>query len=142
MKAAVIIALLGLAACSSGPPRPVDLDASDMCSRCRMAISQNRYAAELLDRDGGALKFDDIGCMVRYAADHHLDTKVQTAFVMDYQTQHWLAGPQASFVRSAAIPSPMSGGLAAFQDRAQAQQFAATVNGRVLGFEELWTSKP
>ena len=141
MRVPAAFALLAMAACRSGPPQPVDIDASDMCSRCRMAISQNRYAAELLDREGNAFKFDDIGCMVHYAADHHLNPKEQTIFVMDYQSQHWLKADQAVYVRSGAIPSPMSGGLAAFHDRAQAEELARTVQGRILAFEELWTAK-
>ncbi len=68
----LIIALTAFAACRTGPPRPI-IEPSDMCSRCRMAISQNRYAAELVDRDGNVWKFDDIGCMVRYTRDHSLD---------------------------------------------------------------------
>jgi copper chaperone NosL len=129
-----------LAACRTGPPRPIEIDATDMCSRCRMAISQKRYAAELLDGAGNVWKFDDIGCMVRYTVDHHLNPQSGTYFVMDYGTQQWLAAPRAIYVRSAAIPSPMSGGLAAFQDQAQAEAFSRGVRGRVLAFEDLWTS--
>lgn len=106
-----------------------------------MAISQNRYAAELLDRDGNAFKFDDIGCMRRYTTDHHLDSKSQMYFVMDYQTQHWLDATQATYVYSDAIPSPMSGGLVAFKDKRLAEAFARGIHGRVLAFEDLWTSK-
>ncbi len=141
MKKLAILISAVLAACSTKPPRPIDIDASDMCSRCRMAISQNRYAAELLDHDGNAFKFDDIGCMRRYTLDHRLDPKAQTYFVMDYQTQHWLDATQAAYVRSDAIPSPMSGQLVAFHDKPSAEAFARGVHGQVLDFEALWTSQ-
>lgn len=138
MKALAVLALLALVGCHSGPPRPVDIDASDMCSRCRMAISQKRYAAELFDRDGNIFKFDDIGCLLHYAAQRHLELKDHTVFVIDYGTGRWLTAAQAVYVRSEAIPSPMSGGLAAFADRSRADEFASSVQGRVLVFEELW----
>lgn len=105
-----------------------------------MAISQKRYAAELLDSNGNAWKFDDIGCMVRYTLDHRLDRNTGTFFVMDYATEQWLPAPQATYVRSEAIPSPMSGGLAAFKEKAQAEAFARGIHGHILTFEELWTS--
>lgn len=106
-----------------------------------MAISQSRYAAELIERDGDARKFDDIGCMVRYTQDHGLDPRGQTVFVMDYGSRHWLEAARAFYVRSAEIPTPMSGGIAAFQDRVQAEQFSSGMHGQVLTFEELWPSK-
>ena len=106
-----------------------------------MAISEKRYAAELFDRDGNSLKFDDIGCMVTYSGAHHLDARGRAVFVIDYRTQQWLDAHRAVYVRSGAIPSPMSGGLAAFHDKAQAEEFAREVHGQVLAFEELWTSQ-
>ncbi len=139
-RLAVLLAVL-LAACTARPPQPVEIDSADVCASCTMAISEKRYAAELLDSDGNALKFDDIGCMVRYAADHHLNHDAERVFVIDYQAQRWLPARQAVFVRSAAIPTPMSGGLAAFHDSTQAEAFAHTVHGELLRFEDLWTSQ-
>jgi copper chaperone NosL len=141
MKNGLIIAIATLVACGNRPLRPIDVDATDMCARCRMAISQSRYAAELIDRDGDVRKFDDIGCMVRYTQDNHLDPRQQNYFVMDYGSRHWLEAARAFYVRSEAIPSPMSGGIVAFPDRSQASQFARGIDGALMTFEELWTSK-
>jgi copper chaperone NosL len=141
MKKVLIIALTALAACRTGPPRPIDIEPSDMCSRCRMAISQNRYAAELVDPDGNVWKFDDIGCMVRYTRDHSLNPRLQTYFVMDYQSQHWLDAGRAIYVRSGEIPSPMAGGIVAFENQANAEEFSRGVHGELLRFEGLWMSK-
>ena len=55
-----------LAACAGEAIKPVDIEASDMCSFCRMAISEKRYAAEIIDAEDNVMKFDDIGCMLRY----------------------------------------------------------------------------
>lgn len=142
MRLALLVAVLCLAGCRGGPPRPVDIDPADMCARCRMAISQNRYAAELIGRDGNVSKFDDLGCMIHYTRGRQLNPNSQIYFVMDYNAQRWLAARQAFYVRSNAIPAPMSGGLAAFGNRGEADRFAAEVHGAVLGFEELWTSTP
>ena len=135
-----LVILLAMAGCRSGPPQPIAIEPGDMCARCRMEVSQKRYAAELLSSGGDALKFDDIGCMVRYTRDHALDPRRQSYFVMDHGTGRWLEGRVAVYVKSAGIDSPMSGGLAAFADRGAATRFGATVHGVILTFEELWTS--
>ncbi len=41
---------------------------------------------------------------------------------MDYQSQHWLDGARAIYVRSEEIPSPMSGGIVAFENKAKAEE--------------------
>lgn len=71
-----------------------------MCAYCKMAISQAGYAAEFVDRDGSVLKFDDIGCMVRYVSEHNRKDSVAAFFVMDYTDKHWLAAQQATYVKS------------------------------------------
>jgi hypothetical protein len=56
----------------------------DTCARCKMVISDRRYAAEL--RGGPkdeALKFDDIGCAVIWARN--------LAWAEDPKTRFWVA---------------------------------------------------
>ena len=36
------------------------------CARCAMAISDRRYAAQLVKADGKAYFFDDIGCALQF----------------------------------------------------------------------------
>ncbi len=50
-------------ACASSAFDPVELYPEDMCSRCKMAISDKRFAGEILSGDGSVRKFDDLGCM-------------------------------------------------------------------------------
>ena len=109
-----------------------------MCSFCRMAISEKRWAAEVVDREGAVFKFDDIGCMVRYLTERSSRERAAAIFVMDYPAGRWLDAAAGLYVQSGEIPSPMSGGLAAFADRSQAAQLAAQRHGRILGFEDLW----
>lgn len=67
MRIVAIILVLLLTACQSKPRGPVPIDRDDACASCRMAISERRYAAELIDQDGNIYKFDDIACMLRFA---------------------------------------------------------------------------
>jgi copper chaperone NosL len=63
LRIAAIFCALSLAACGNAASEPVDLAEEDMCAFCKMAISERRYAAEFLNRDGDAFKFDDVGCL-------------------------------------------------------------------------------
>lgn len=124
--------------CRTARLQPVDLDASDMCALCKMAITETRYAAEVLDKDGGVFKFDNLDCMGRFVTDRQLKDKTAAYFVRDYDGAGWLKAEGAGYVKSARIPSPMDSGLAAFASRARAEQFAAQYEGKTLTFQELW----
>ena len=129
--------LLAAVSCGTRSPRPVDIDAADLCAHCRMVISENRYAAELADRDGNVIKFDNLDCMTRYAAAHGGQSAATAWWVMDSEGNEWLDLRQAVLVKSDSIPGPMGSGILATRDPAGAQDLAARFSGRILRFEDL-----
>ena len=104
-----------------------------------MAISQAGYAAQFIDKDGNAFKFDDIGCMVRFVRENNRRDTAAEFFVMDYNDKQWSTAKQATFVKSEQTASPMASGLTAFREPARAQEYAAKNKGQVLRFDDLWT---
>jgi copper chaperone NosL len=100
-----------------------------------MAISQKKYAAEFVDREGTVFKFDDIGCMLRFVKQRTMNDQ-KAWFVVDYRTQRWLQAEAATFVKSA-LPSPMGSGLIALANRADAEAYSQKYRGQVLDFEDL-----
>jgi copper chaperone NosL len=132
------LALTLLTGCRTRSPRPVDIEPSDMCGFCRMAISQKRFAGEVVDADESAVKFDDIGCMLRYREGGR--PKPTAVFVMDYDTREWKDANASSFLRGSKVATPMGGGILAFSDKARAEAAAREIGGEVLPFERL--SKP
>jgi len=130
--------LLLMAACSTGELKPVDIFPEDMCSRCRMAISEQRSAGEIILRDGTALKFDDIGCMAGHDKGIESRSAVAAHFVADFGGGGWVDANQAFFVRSPKIRTPMSSGTVAFRDRAAADAAAAKYEGTILRFDEVF----
>ncbi len=103
-----------------------------------MAISQRRYAAELIGTGGEVYKFDDIGCMVQFAKKRNWIDRPPARFVHDYDSPEWLDAGRASFVLSSGIPSPMASGLLAVKDRAQAERYAVRFQGSVRSLSEIW----
>jgi len=134
----VVAPLLAMTACEN-TPQPADIEESDMCSYCRMAISEKRYAAEAADIDGNVYKFDNPMCMARFIAERGLKSRIAVYYIAGYDTRSWLDARTAAYAKSPEIPSPMASGLAAFGDAVKARQFATAHHGQTVGFEDLWT---
>ncbi len=135
----ILLALLGCVAGACGQPKiaPVALNPEDMCSMCRMVISEKRYAAEFVITDGDALKFDDIGCMRDYVKSRGNRDQIAAYFVSDYESTKWIDGGAAHFVESDEFATPMGGGIVAFEDPSKAETAAMRNGGRVLSFRDL-----
>ncbi len=130
--------LLLATGCQGAQLRPAAIEKDDVCAGCKMAISQPRYAAQVVDKEGNQHKFDDIGCMLRFIREHKMKDSGAAFFVMDYVGgKDWLDARTAVFVKSDAIASPMASGLAAFRDQAAAKEFADKNKGQVWRFEQL-----
>ena len=135
----VLIFLIFLAACSQKATDPVEIDPSDMCSYCKMAISEKRYAAEFIDKQGEVHKFDDLGCMKKFLQTKKLGQNgPQYYFAIDYESKQWLPAQRASFVRSNQFKTPMSGGIVAIREKTRAEQLAHENQGTVMTFTEVF----
>jgi len=132
--------ILLMTACQSGKVQPASIEAGDICAFCKMAISQAGYAGQFIDEEGSTFKFDDIGCMVRFARENNRRSSVAAFFVMDYNDRRWLDASQATYVKSAKTASPMASGLTAFRESSRAEEYSAKNDGRILHFEDLWQS--
>ena len=119
-----------LIACASGEITPVPIEDGDMCSFCKMAISEKQFAAEIVTDDERVLKFDDVGCLLRHRQRAGDNDRPAAIFVTDHDSRQWLKAEAAFFVRSKTVKTPMGSGIVAFSDRSKAE------NGAVR-FEEL-----
>jgi len=136
----LITLLLLLVGCQTSGIEPVTLSSEDMCSYCKMAISEKRYAAELIDSEGQAFKFDDIGCMANFIKNKKDPAKTSASFAMDFNERQWIRAEDAFYVRSSELSTPMNGGLIAFKTEAKAQEAAAKFHGKLLRFKDIFNS--
>ena len=137
MKNIAVILLILLAGCQTKTLEPVSIEANDMCSFCRMSISEKRYAAELIDSDGQVFKFDDIGCMGNFIKQKRLNSSISAAFVIDFERREWLKAEKAAYVRSSEFKTPMNGGIVAFKDQSIARAAVDQYHGSLLTFAEV-----
>jgi copper chaperone NosL len=126
-----------LAGCGRAEIKPVDIVAEDMCALCKMAISEKQYAAEFITHDGEPLKFDDIGCMVRYLEGQQNKDDIAAYFVVDFDSREWVRAEAAHYIRSSELQTPMSGGIVAFKDQSKMEAAAAQYQGDRLRFSDL-----
>jgi nitrous oxide reductase accessory protein NosL len=117
------LALILLAGCvrPAGPP-PIARGAE--CTTCSMRIEDLRFACER-PASGAWRVYDSIECLIR---DPGAD--LGAAVLADYDTQS-LHPADSMWVVRGEFPSPMGGGLAAFRDRAAADDIAMRTAGRV-----------
>ena len=107
----------------------------DVCSECRMIISDPQFTAVFSDASGEIFKFDDIGCMRLYEERNH--PEIKTRWVRDYESGQWLEGSKAFFVFSKSFVTPMGHGIAAFGARGNALNFLKDREGRIVSWEEM-----
>lgn len=119
--AAVIALFTILAGCGRSEVKPVDIYPEDICSYCRMAFSDPAFASEMITDSGEALKFDDIGCMERYARLAK-ETAIAATFVKDFETKEWIQIGKSTIVATN-LATPMGSGKIAFADSMKANAY-------------------
>lgn len=115
-----ILLLIILVGCGSSEIKPVDIYPEDMCSHCRMAISDQAFASEIITEAGEVFKFDDLGCLERFK-EKSADLKIAATFVKDYETKIWLPYEHSTIVQTS-IRTPMGSGRVALADTAKARE--------------------
>ncbi|AKF24098.1 hypothetical protein YH65_00765 [Sulfurovum lithotrophicum] len=110
--------LLGFAGCEKkqvGAVQQMHWD-RDMCERCKMAISERKFAVQIIDpKTGKDYKFDDLGCAVLWMDEEKIPWKEQAIiWITDAKTGKWIDARKAKYV-SGAI-TPMAYGFAAYTE--------------------------
>ena len=135
-----IIAALGFlilaTACSQEPA--VIHYGSDECAHCKMMITDEQFASQIVTDKGKALKFDAIECMAVYQRENADELQGAIRYVSDYnQPGNWLKAKEAQFVKSEVVNSPMGESLLAFPSQEEAKKHITERPGQLLGWSEV-----
>ncbi|MBF0279696.1 MAG: nitrous oxide reductase accessory protein NosL [SAR324 cluster bacterium] len=79
-------------ACKKQNPDQLPVEVSwdrDVCTECGMVISDHRYAAQIINREGRAFVFDDIGCAVNWLKNKSWKNQARI-WISDFETQQWI----------------------------------------------------
>ncbi len=103
----------------------------DMCERCKMAISDRKFAVQVVDpKTNKHYKFDDIGCAVLWFKEEHIPWEsTAKIWITDAKTGEWIDARRAVYATGAI--TPMGFGFAAYNSTAEAG------GNNVIGFDEV-----
>lgn len=130
LSALAFCALL-LTECGGEAGPPEILYGADVCSQCRMIVSDERHAGAARGPQGEEARFDDVGCLVDFLAARR--GQGWTAWVHDQVSGEPLAADAVWLARDPAGGTPMGSGLHAFAHREDAEAFAQRYAGQVEG---------
>ena len=111
----------------------------DVCDQCGMIITEERYAAAYVTKDGTIRRFDDIGGMVLYDQEH--SEEVLAYWVHDFISEEWVNAKNATYVINKETTTPMSYGIIAFKNAQNAASEALQQKGVVMNFVNLFASE-
>jgi copper chaperone NosL len=139
-KALKIIAVIGLlllvTACSQEPAEVHY--GSDECAHCKMMITDNQFAAQIVTDKGKAYKFDAIECMAVYHRMNKDELTESMLYVSNYdEPGNWLNAKEAQFVKSDVVNSPMGESLLAFPTKEEAEKHVSERPGKLLKWAEV-----
>ena len=139
---AALVALAAAFLMGAADVKPVPLmPEADECAHCRMAVENERLAAEAIAADGAVYKFDELGCLVAWTKARGVRAaKPRAIFVKDFHTAAWLPLAKATLVRSS-FPTPMRYGLLAFASPAAARRLAPKYAGKITTWQALVDAK-
>jgi copper chaperone NosL len=81
-----------------------------------MAVSDRRFAAQLLAPGDDPRFFDDVGCLASFVRSKRDLPAGWRAYVSDHRTQQWVAADAAVYTRVPALETPMGSHLVAHAD--------------------------
>ena len=81
------------------------------CEECKMALSDPHYSAQVIDPNGKAYYFDDIGCVILWLRRQPWKDEART-WVNDVKTKEWIDAEKANWTYGDP-KTPMGYGFAA-----------------------------
>ncbi len=111
---ASVFLFLFIIACKGGNKEQLPVDFvwdRTACEECKMALSDPHYAAQVIDPNGQAYFFDDIGCAILWLRRQPWKDKART-WVNDVKTTGWIEAKKANWI-SGDPRTPMGYGFAA-----------------------------
>jgi copper chaperone NosL len=134
-----LLLLLLFAACGGTiAPQAIHFG-NEECDHCRMVISDERFAAQLLTTRGKAYTFDALECMAEFVDRGTVAAEdVHSLWVLDSQDPgSWLPADDAVYLQSPNVRSPMGAGLIAYDGVDAARRAQDEVGGEVLRWREV-----
>lgn len=123
--------------CTNKGPEPINFN-KDNCDYCKMTLTEENFACELITEKSKVYKFDDIRCMIGFDGENKDKTKNASFYISDFLAPHALtSNTKLHFVASENIGSPMGGNIAAFTNKDSATVYATKLSVTTIAWEDI-----
>lgn len=131
----IVISMMAIGCTTRDETFPRIRYGEETCDRCRMIISERRFASAYRTNDDILRKFDDLGCAVLHRVEQ--DEQIKQFWAYDYEETAWLDRSQIFFVHSKDLLTPMGYGIVAVKTEEEARRLAENTNGQIVEFDRL-----
>jgi copper chaperone NosL len=133
----ILFTALLLISCSP-KPEPIDFG-NDVCDFCKMNITDNKYAAELVTSKGKVYKFDSIECLFQFKDwEFKSDDDIHSELVNDFSNPGELIDlRKAFFLKSDVFRSPMGMNVLSVSSEEKLNEIKLQNGGEVLTYSEV-----
>ena len=126
----VLSLFLFVTSCAQSGPKEINVG-KDQCDHCKMTITEQKYATQLVTDKGRVYKFDDIICMENFSNSNTDKSKGAKKYVVDFPSGKFIDASKATYITGGTIKSPMNGNIQAYKDKAAAQKAATKLGATV-----------
>lgn len=139
MRIIALLLLISLMSCKV-EPEPLQYG-QDACHTCKMTLMDKKFGAELVSKKGKVYKFDDVNCMLTYYHSGEVSPEdFAYKLVVDFaQPAKFIDAPDAFYLKSSSIKSPMASQIAAFETKKSMEDTQQAIKGIYLVWGELVT---
>lgn len=131
-----VMMLMLLTACSQKPDKVHY--GGDECAYCRMMITDNRFASQIVTETGKSIKFDAIECLADYTEEHKSELESAKMWVSDFNNPgNWIEVGKANIVKSEVVKSPMGESLLAFESEDEMNEHLSEYPGKPVAWQSI-----
>jgi copper chaperone NosL len=135
----LLILAAAAAACSRGSVEPAPLDtAHEACAYCRMIVSNQRLASQLVAPLEEPRFFDDLGCLANYLRDAGPQPPQSIVFVADHSTGKWILAQNAVFTHVDTLTAPMGSHVVAHESAVGRAGDPAATAGKPVALRDVF----
>ncbi len=139
LKRLITIFFFSLALFGCSPePQPIDYG-SDICEFCKMNITDNKYAAEIVTHKSKVYKFDSIECLFQFKKGFIKSDEIHSEWVNDFSQPGKLIDlTKAHFLLSEVYRSPMGMNVLAVESLETLNDIKNEDGGVIMSYDEVF----
>jgi len=117
---------------------PIDYG-KDACEYCKMNITDNRFAAEIVSVKSKVYKFDSIECLFAFEYENMIDkSEIHSEWVCDFSSpDNFIALRQVYYLQNDELRSPMGLNVLCLSSKEKLEEIKKSKGGSELTFREL-----